>query len=312
MRHLQANIIIFTDGSAHDGNVGSAAILMRGFRPIKKLQLYLGKKSKYMVYLAEVAGLLLGAHLLRKERGNFWSVVFAIDNQATIQAMPNAEPSSSNTLLDAFERQINRIKREFKGVDITLFWVPGHSRVTGNELADVAAKEAASGTSSPLRSLPTLLKKPLPASKAAVAEKTPDEGAEVVESLPTIQQSAMHRPIHAIQGFLKTHRRLAPTPFIRPPTASNRTRTTPAPPNHFINKKGVTTLNNVFHFITDVLHLHQRPVVVFSLMSSGLVLQIFWTLNRTWVWFSGVQVRTIGSGLNRGITRTTAHYNYVQ
>ncbi|KAI0037358.1 hypothetical protein FA95DRAFT_1462186, partial [Auriscalpium vulgare] len=54
---------------------------------------------------------------------------------------------------------------------LTLRWVPGHEDVEGNEYADIEAKAAAAGASSPRRSLPTILSDGLPRSASAIRQE---------------------------------------------------------------------------------------------------------------------------------------------
>ena len=40
--HNEANIRVYSDGSGYEGGVGAAAVLYRGFRPVKTLQITWG------------------------------------------------------------------------------------------------------------------------------------------------------------------------------------------------------------------------------------------------------------------------------
>ena len=59
---------VYTDGSAHNGKVGAAAILCRPGKPDRVLRAHLGIDKHHTVYEAELAGILLGLHLIKTER----------------------------------------------------------------------------------------------------------------------------------------------------------------------------------------------------------------------------------------------------
>lgn len=115
--HANADITIFTDGSAYEGGVGAAAILTKAWRCPRQMQLHLGKTDKYTIYTGEVVGLLLGAHLLKTETSHFESVVFAVDNQATILSLHAHKPAPSHLLLDDFEKQIKTLRETHERLD---------------------------------------------------------------------------------------------------------------------------------------------------------------------------------------------------
>jgi hypothetical protein len=67
-RHSTEVIKVFTDGSAHNGRVGMAAILIRQGQADQVLRLCLGTTKQHSVPEAEMVGLILGLHLIAKEK----------------------------------------------------------------------------------------------------------------------------------------------------------------------------------------------------------------------------------------------------
>lgn len=58
---------VYSDGSAVDGGVGGAAVLMRGKQMIREKRFYLGTETQHTVYEAEIIGMILAVQLLREE-----------------------------------------------------------------------------------------------------------------------------------------------------------------------------------------------------------------------------------------------------
>ena len=54
---------------------------------------------------------------------------------------------------------------------LTIRWISGHSKVKGNEDVDKLAKDAAAGRSSPMASLPHILRSPIPRSASALKQE---------------------------------------------------------------------------------------------------------------------------------------------
>ena len=57
-------------------------------------------------------------------------------------------------------------------IDLQIHWVPGHLNFAPNNKADELAKDAATGSSSPPKDLPALLRKPLPASLSTLLQES--------------------------------------------------------------------------------------------------------------------------------------------
>ncbi|KAI0046409.1 hypothetical protein FA95DRAFT_1454963, partial [Auriscalpium vulgare] len=160
------------DGSACDGKVGAAAVLLRdGCRP-RILRYHLGKVSDHTVYEAEYVGLLLAVELLRTEDDANRSTAISVDNQATLRALRTRTSRPGQYLATAFVSSATSLKKtRRRGFTLTLRWVPGHEDLEGNELADVEAKAAAAGASSARRRLPEILRDGLPRSASAIRQE---------------------------------------------------------------------------------------------------------------------------------------------
>ena len=79
-------IQIFTDGSAIEGKVGVAAILIRAGGAARALHLYLGTEDKHTAHKAELVGILLSLHLISTERKSSTTFAISSDNQAATKA----------------------------------------------------------------------------------------------------------------------------------------------------------------------------------------------------------------------------------
>ncbi|TFK25396.1 hypothetical protein FA15DRAFT_561605, partial [Coprinopsis marcescibilis] len=60
----EAEVRIYTDGSVIGGKVGAAAVLYRGFRPVRTARHHLGEDKNYSIYEAELVAQILGLRLL--------------------------------------------------------------------------------------------------------------------------------------------------------------------------------------------------------------------------------------------------------
>jgi len=77
---------VYSDGSAHNGKVGAAAVLIHPDKPQRKLHFHLGPESKHTVHEAELIGITLALHLIQSERSKNDSFAIGTDNQATLEA----------------------------------------------------------------------------------------------------------------------------------------------------------------------------------------------------------------------------------
>lgn len=149
---------VYTDGSDVDGGVGAAAVLITPGTAPKTLRYHLGPSTDHSVYEGELVGLALGMELLHRER-TCHAASCAADNTASLRATQNRKPHPAHYLVDELIQQIGTLQKRHPGIALTLRWVPGHKGIEGNELADIEAKKAARGDSSPAEDLPGWLRK---------------------------------------------------------------------------------------------------------------------------------------------------------
>lgn len=146
--HIQAtrtpaHFRAYTDGSAIEGEVGASMVSNHGTR-----RLMVGTPNTHTVYAAELEGIVAAlTQIMANEpyrdtttKTPLRAVIFT-NNQAAIQALQEPKaPSGQYILRDAIER-VDRLHRA--GWSLLFQWIPGHEGAYGNELADMAAKDAA-------------------------------------------------------------------------------------------------------------------------------------------------------------------------
>jgi ribonuclease HI len=80
------DVQIYTDGSALEGKIGAAAVLLKAGRSPRTLHLHLGSEKEHTVHKAELLALLLGMHLLSTEEHGDKTAAIGCDNQAALKA----------------------------------------------------------------------------------------------------------------------------------------------------------------------------------------------------------------------------------
>ncbi len=167
------SVKVYSDGSAVNGKVGAAAVLIRPGKPHRLLHFQLGPDNEYTVHEAELVGILLAMQLIKTERESQTAFILGVDNQAALAAFKSDMRNSAHSLAREILRvghiiQKNRNKRRYS---LTLQWTAGHEGIPGNELADKEAKRTAEGLTTDVKSLPTLLKRRLAINAAAVKQQ---------------------------------------------------------------------------------------------------------------------------------------------
>jgi ribonuclease HI/exonuclease III len=164
-------IKVYSDGSAQEGKVGAAAVLIRPGKETRKLHYHLGSTDHHTVFEAELVGLLMGLHLIKTEKKRT-RYALGVDNQAAITAVATPGNRSGHYLADAFLTAAYTLWKTngTANYSLKLRWTAGHVKIEGNEMADKEAKLAAEGTTSNANALPRLLKKPLKHNKSAAKQ----------------------------------------------------------------------------------------------------------------------------------------------
>ena len=132
----EKDTVIYTDGSCKDGieNGGAAAVITTGSArfPIE-LEVLTKKGGRYTCsYDEEQAAMNLALDWML-ENSRSTDVVICTDSQSLVIAI---ESRQSNV------REIIEKLQQMKG-KVVIQWIPGHSNIPGNELADKYAKEVA-------------------------------------------------------------------------------------------------------------------------------------------------------------------------
>ena len=123
---------IYTDGSKQE-NGTACAVVSDSFICRQRLP------NKASIFTAELRALELALHISEKEKGKQF-IIFS-DSLASLQSI------NSNNLENPFVyRIIHTYNKLIKNYDILFCWIPGHTGISGNCMADKEAKEALSMT----------------------------------------------------------------------------------------------------------------------------------------------------------------------
>ena len=194
---------IYTDGSAQEGEVGAAALLIRQGEPNRTLHYHLGPSSEHTVHEAELVGILLGLHLIKTDKKGKTSYAMGIDNQAAISALNSVKATSGQHIANVILETAASIKKQCNSArySLTFRWTAGHVGINGNEEADKEAKKAAGGFTSDKKALPPLLHKTLKSNKSALRQNKKETlkkrwQQEWDASNRTVKYRSMAFPLH--------------------------------------------------------------------------------------------------------------------
>jgi len=84
--NTEEEIQIYTDRSVINDKVRAAAVLLRAGNSLQVLHIHLGPESEHTVHEAELAGMLLGMHLISTKKQGNTTFAIGVDNQAAIRA----------------------------------------------------------------------------------------------------------------------------------------------------------------------------------------------------------------------------------
>ncbi|GFX46002.1 RNase H domain-containing protein [Trichonephila clavipes] len=120
---------IFTDGSKSESYVGSAVVslstVITNALPISA-----------SIYTAELHALRIALEHISLSCGK--KFIIYTDSLSALQSIVSLHSSSHPILVDITYALANHLKKK----DIRFCWIPGHAGITGNELADTAARSA--------------------------------------------------------------------------------------------------------------------------------------------------------------------------
>ncbi|CAK9810793.1 hypothetical protein ANTQUA_LOCUS6627 [Anthophora quadrimaculata] len=136
------HITVFTDGSKpmHSPSVRAACILSQ-LNWDQKIVLPKDTSS----FTAECAAMELAVNLANQNP--YYSYLICTDSYSLIQSLLRTRfEQSTNKHIVSIKMGLKSFQTNAAGNSITLMWIPAHTGITGNELPDKAAKQAATQT----------------------------------------------------------------------------------------------------------------------------------------------------------------------
>eukprot|EP00745_Piridium_sociabile_P027998 TRINITY_DN45052_c0_g2_i10.p1 TRINITY_DN45052_c0_g2~~TRINITY_DN45052_c0_g2_i10.p1 ORF type:complete len:213 (-),score=29.79 TRINITY_DN45052_c0_g2_i10:248-886(-) len=127
---------IFTDGSVLETEEAGCAVVIPSFSITKRYKLNKGVNS----FTAELYAIRMACETVNDMSETPQDVVIVTDSLASLKALETGPTGSRREIQAKILSLADKIIR--KGTNLTLMWVPSHSGISGNEMADEAAKAA--------------------------------------------------------------------------------------------------------------------------------------------------------------------------
>uniref|UniRef100_A0A0K3CPZ3 BY PROTMAP: gi/342318905/gb/EGU10861.1/ Pol-like protein [Rhodotorula glutinis ATCC 204091] n=2 Tax=Rhodotorula toruloides TaxID=5286 RepID=A0A0K3CPZ3_RHOTO len=149
------SLLIYSDGSMNESGVVGAGVAGKQWDGKAKIVLEEGEEvevegwetaSKGMgqhqtVYAGELQGILLALKAVQQTADAPSHVLLSVDNTSALTHSTDPAPTPGQYLRLAIRKALEELERTCVST-IHLSWLPGHVGVVGNEVADLAAKEA--------------------------------------------------------------------------------------------------------------------------------------------------------------------------
>ena len=135
-RDMSLHLHIFTDGSVQEnGDTGCACVV-----PDLKITREYRLNAGVSIFTVELHAILMACLEVHDMPPAPRGVVILTDSQSSLQALA----AGGTTNRGEIQAEILRVAHHIivKGTDLTLMWLPSHTGIRGNELADAAAKAA--------------------------------------------------------------------------------------------------------------------------------------------------------------------------
>ncbi|KAF8714675.1 Reverse transcriptase (RNA-dependent DNA polymerase), partial [Rhizoctonia solani] len=142
--HLGNTVHGFSDGHAGTLNgvpkVGLGYIVKYGHKILARNSHSIGPRAN--IYDAEMLGIAmcLNSAVRTAEQVQAKRIIIYCDNQAAVKAISSLHRHPAQYASRAFHQHAQRFLEKDPTHHITVKWLPGHSKIDGNELADEAAK----------------------------------------------------------------------------------------------------------------------------------------------------------------------------
>ena len=128
-----ADVDIYTDGSKGENGVGAGGVIINGDQ-VEEFSQKLNDMAS--VFTAELSAIEVGLNKLEKFTDKV--CVLYSDSLSSLQAIQSAKVDDRR--IGVVYEILERLRR--RRVEVSFCWIPGHTNIRGNEIADKAAKRA--------------------------------------------------------------------------------------------------------------------------------------------------------------------------